>query len=140
MAKTKGCKAEYGKERVNALMKAYRAHVSDKSHIYLPAVCAAIVQQPCRRFWVSPLRASIVVSNIIKGDDLSSMSANKREMYREIYCRYCELIVHNPGMSLYRAVATVVEQPAPKFYLTPGSAKIMISKARKEWRKKQSRK
>ena len=29
--------------------------------------------------------------------------------------------------------AKVIAQPAPKFYLTPGSAKVMVCKARKQW-------
>ena len=37
------------------------------------------------------------------------------------------------GKSVSELCAMVVMQPAPKFYLTPGSAKMMVCKARKRW-------
>ena len=38
-----------------------------------------------------------------------------------------------PELTISELCAKVIAQPAPKFYLTPGSAKVMVCKARKQW-------
>ena len=61
-------------------------------------------------------------------------------MYEEIYRRVAIMREKHPDKTTSELCAMVVIQPAPKFYLTPGSAKIMVCKARKEWiRRKQLR-
>jgi hypothetical protein len=44
----------------------------------------------------------------------------------------------HPEMSISEMVLQVVQEPAPKFYLTAGSAKVIIYRVRKQWFKKQS--
>ena len=89
---------------------------------------------PSRRFWVSDIRAALVVSAIIRGDaDLDAQWPLKKEMYLEIHRRVVELSKTKPNKSISELCSIVVLQKAPKFYLTPGSAKIMVCKARKKW-------
>lgn len=140
MAKKLGCVVEYAQDRINALMAEYERCIGSRTFIFLPDVCRYIVDRPCPRFWVSNTRAAIVIGNMMKGDDLSYMRSNKREMFQEIFRRVMDLKMLHPEMSLFKLVSLVVESPAPKFYLTPGSAKIMMSKAKKEWYKKKWRK
>lgn len=139
MARTSGSKVEYAQERADALMREYEGYVGSHSFIVVSEACRFIVSRPCPRFWVSPVRASVVVAALLKGRDvLSSMRPNKREMFLEIFIRVKALRERRPAWSLSRLVTEVVESPAPKFYLTPGSAKIMICKARKEWYRKKN--
>lgn len=56
----------------------------------------------------------------------------KREMYQEIFRRVVALREKNPFLSIAKLCAIVVCQPAPKFYITPGTAKAMVCKARKQ--------
>lgn len=91
---------------------------------------------PSRRFWVSSVRAAVVVSAMMRGEDvLSQMRSTKSEMFREIYKRVVEIREKNPGISILEICENVVQQPAPKIYLTPGSAKIMICQYRRYKRK-----
>lgn len=82
----------------------------------------------------------VVIADMLRGRDLGSMRPSKREMFREIFDRVLVMRAKHPGLSLYKLVSMVVEQPAPKFYLSPSSAKIMICKARKEWYRKRMQK
>ncbi len=140
MAKVIGSSFEYSDERMDALMSEYQRYIASCSHIYGPAVFEHIVNQPCRRFWVSNIRAMVVIADMLRGRDLGSMRPSKREMFREIFDRVLVMRAKHPGLSLYKLVSMVVEQPAPKFYLSPSSAKIMICKARKEWYRKRMQK
>lgn len=89
---------------------------------------------PSRRFWVSDIRAALVISAMIRGEtDLNTMWPLKKEMYEEIYSRVLTLQEEHPELTISELCAKVIVQPAPKFYLTPGSAKIMVCKARKQW-------
>lgn len=107
----------------------------------MPEVYETIVNMPSSRFWVSETRAALVVSQTMKGEPcLEKMRQPKREMYEEIYRRVLVLREKHPDKTLFELCAMVVVQPAPKFYLAPGSAKIMVHKARKEWtRRKRQR-
>lgn len=132
--KHKGATMEYSEERINDLMRAYDEYISSCDYIRMPDVYNNIVNMPSRRFWVSDIRAALVVSAIIRGEaKLESMWPQKREMYLEIYNRVMALGKEYPEKSISELCAMVVVQPAPKFYLTPGSAKMMVCKARKRW-------
>lgn len=75
----------------------------------------------------------MVISKISNGDSIADMLPLKREMYMEIYSRVQDLAVKNPDCNTYDLCCMAVRQPAPKFYLTSGSAKIMISKMKRKW-------
>lgn len=138
--KNTGSTIEYAQERIDDLMRAYISYISSCSHISMPEVYECVVDMPASRFWVSEPRAAIVVSQIMNGNDLRHMRPTKREMFFEIYRRFLLLREKNPETPIYKLVGMVIEQPAPKFYLAPGTAKVMITNAKKTWHKKAKRK
>lgn len=128
-----GSKSEYAHERTRDLLKVYFRYIETCRHISMPDVFKRIVEMPASRFWVSSSRASVVVASIMRGDDLHYMRSNKREMFLEIYRRVVALRAKQPDLSLPRLIEKVLAQPAPKFYLAPGSARVIILRARKQW-------
>lgn len=125
---------EYSKERSDDLMRAYDEYIASCDYICMTDVYKKIVDMPSRRFWVSDLRATLVISGMMRGNaHLEKMCQSKREMYEEIYSRVLSLIERYPDKPIPKLCAMAVIQPAPKFYLTPGSAKILVCKARKKW-------
>ena len=131
--KHKGANMEYAEERMQDLMRAYGAYISSCGHIRMPEVYAAIVNMPSRRFWVSDIRATKVIYAMLRGVPVKGMRHLKREMFEEILRRVLALRKRKPGLTVRECCSIVVEQPAPKFYITPGSAKVMVCKARKKW-------
>ena len=100
--------------------------------IRLPKVLRETVQSPSKRFWVSEERAIIVVMQMMAGNNLDRMQPMRKAMYEEIYRRTMKMKMMNPEMTFTEIVSLVIEQPAPCFYLTPGSAKVIIHKAMKK--------
>lgn len=132
--KHKGAVMEYSKERTDDLMRAYEEYISSCDYIRMPDVYNKVVNMPASRFWVSDIRAALVVSAMMRGEaDLDAMWPMRKEMYEEIYRRVIKLRELHPLLSTSELCAIVVAQPAPKFYLTAGSAKSIICKARPEW-------
>jgi hypothetical protein len=132
--KSKGCTPNYSDERIDDLMTTYTSLLgSYDGYIDPEELFKRVVNMPSKRFWVSAERAAIVLSNMRKGDDLSNMGRTRREMFHEIYRRAEELQRKHPDMSIRQLAINVVYQPAPKFYLTAGSARVIIYKARREW-------
>ncbi len=131
--KPHGSRFEYEDQRNDNLMKVYHEIIVKANHVRMPDIYQMVANSPSRRFWVSEERAAIVVSAMMRGDPLKRMRPLKREMYNEIYRRVMALRDENPKMPISQLVAQVVEQHAPKFYITPGSAKVLICKIRKEW-------
>ena len=131
--KPRGSHYEYEDQRNDNLMEVYHEIIVKANHVRMPDVYEKVANSPSRRFWVSEERATIVVSSMMRGDSLDRMRPLKREMYNEIYRRAMALRDKHPKMPISQLVAQVFEQPAPKFYITPGSAKVLICKIRKEW-------
>lgn len=135
-----GDKMEYSEERVRDLMRAHDEYIENCRYIRMNELYRTIVNRPSRRFWVSDIRASLVIAKIMKGEDvLEGMWPTKKEMFLEIYRRVLDLQKEYPDKKISELCAMVVEQPAPKFYLAANSAKIMISKYRKQWRKEKQK-
>lgn len=133
-------------ERDEDLMRAYREAVGallscDGSHrgdVGVEDVFKAMVERPARRFWVSEHRAAVVVGAMrCKGySALRGMNRERREMYGEIYRRYIALMAEQPSLTLLQAVAIVVRQPAPRFYITASSGKVAYYRSRFKYRKR----
>ena len=132
--KKKGTISQLKHERDDDLMRAYLQEISGRPHILLPDVLRAVVSSPSKRFWVTSERASIVVYNMMKGDRLEHMRPLKRKMFREIYRRVMKLKRNYPQLSISILTEQAVSQPAPEFYITWQSAKVIISRIRKHRR------
>lgn len=82
------------------------------------------------RFWVSELRAAVVIGAMLRGEDLGDMLPKRREMFEEIYRRVVALRKKRPELSIAHAVSDVVCSSAPEFYLSDESARTIIYKFR----------
>lgn len=137
--KNVGSTFEYEDMRNEDLMDAYKevlcSHNGSTKELY-----RKVVEMPTRRFYVSEERASIVISNMYKGRSIVQMRPNKREMYEEIYRRVLELKKERPNNSIYDLTFEVVQQPAPKFYLTPESARVFTCYIKKQWYEQRKKK
>lgn len=132
--KKKGTISQLQHERDDDLMRAFQQELAGRPHILLPEVLNAVVTSPSKRFWVTSERAAIVIYNMMKGDELEHMRPLKRKMFREIYRRVMKLKANYPQLSIPILTEQVVAEPAPEFYITPGSAKVIISRIRKRRR------
>lgn len=135
-----GSTFEYEEERNSDLMRVYREEMHAVSHIRMPDIFKTIVNKPSKRFWVSEERAAIVISKMLRGEALERMRPLKREMFHEIYKRVVALKEKLPDHTTYQLTFIVVQQEAPKFYLTAGSAKVIISKIKRKWYEERKRK
>lgn len=130
-------KFPYEEERNNELMEAYIRECASRKEIRTDELFPCVVASSPSRFWVSEERAAIVIGEMMRGGQLKRMRPLKRTMYYEIYNRVKRLQARRPDWPLSRLVAEVVCQPAPHFYLTPGSAKVIISRIKNKLRIKQ---
>jgi len=135
-----GNKFEYEAERNHDLMSAYHRLIEAAEYISLDDIYNKVVQCPSVRFWVSEERAAIVISRMLKGDDLHYMSRNRQLMFKEIYKRAMEIRKNQPELTMFEVAFRVVRQPAPCFYMTPGSAKVYICSVKKKWYEERKRK
>lgn len=137
--KPTGSKFEYEKERNDDLMRSYHTLIESTDYISMPDIYKEVVNMPSLRFWVSEERAAIVIASMMKGDELEGMLVNKKEMFQEIYRRVVIIRRQSPDITVFEACTRVVRQPAPKFYLTPGSAKVIICRAKRKWYEERKR-
>lgn len=127
---------DFTRERNNDLMRAYHEKLASATFIVMPAIFELVAQSPASRFWVSEERAAVVISAIEAGkgeQTLQRMRSNKREMFEEIYRRYVNMKKEHPELSVYELATKIVNQPAPKFYLTARTVGEFIYRIKNGW-------
>ena len=135
-----GCILDFTHERNCDLMRAYRKKIKEANTIVMPVIFELVSQSPASRFWVSEERAAIVISAMAAGKPMPRMRENEREMFEEIFRRFTILREQHPHKSVYELVSLIVNQPAPKFYLTARTVGEFIYRIKNGWDDKQYRK
>lgn len=186
LMKYKGSTSDFVAHRNMEVLKSFRrAYAEAPVGMSVMEVCREAAASPSPRFWVSDMRAAIVISemeradkrlevngkralcgvrgfdfsdskrramlnavafgNVAHGDDgvlsvgesamgaeevLRSMYAERREMYREIYRRYKEIRAREPRKSTVQIAADIVNNPAPRHYLTSHAVRRIIDTLR----------
>jgi hypothetical protein len=133
MAKHFGSIMEFTRQRNEDIMRAYRSQLARTGYILMPEIFRLVAESPAKRFWVSEERAAVEVARMLAGKPFLRMRPNKREMFEEIFRRYLMLRDEYPDKSLFELVSMVVNQPAPKFYLTPRTVGEFIYRIRNGW-------
>jgi len=130
--KPHGTRSDYETQRFTELLQAFRECMRKLKTTNMPDIYKAVVMSPTSRFWVSEERTAIVLSRMEHGDQLDEMRPQKKEMFCEIYRRCLKLKEREPDLSWLELATKVVAQPAPRWYLAPDSARLLIYKA-KRW-------
>lgn len=133
MAKHFGSIMDFTRQRNEDIMRAYREQLALADYIVMPEIFRKVAESPAKRFWVSEERAAVEVSRMLVGKPFSRMRANKREMFKEIFRRYIALRDLHPRKSLPELVSIIVNQPAPRFYLTPRTVGEFVYRINNGW-------
>lgn len=128
--KKKGAVSDFTKQRNEELKNAFKAQLYLLGTIPTEELFTRAAKMPASRFWVSERRAAEVISKMLKGDMMFGMNRKKREMYIEILIRVREEMRREPGITVTEATFRAVNSPAPEFYLTPKSARVIIYRIR----------
>ena len=128
---------DFTQERNQELMRVYQEELSKAGYIVMPKIFEQVANSPCSRFWVSEERAAIVISTLLAGKVIPNMRKNKREMFEEIFRRFLIVREQYPEKSIYALAIMVVNQPAPKFYMTPRTIGELIYRIKNGWYDKQ---
>lgn len=123
---------EYNFERDSELLRYYREALCAEWRVTEPHAIRQAVSHPCSRFWVSEERAYAVVCMMLRGRACPTKRPMRRRMFKEIYRRTLAYRKEHPDVTLKMAVTRVVESPAPCFYLTPRSARIILCHHKKK--------
>lgn len=124
---------DFTRQRNQDILRAYREQLAKASYIVMPEIFQRVADSPASRFWVSEERAAVEVSRMLAGKPFSRMRKNKREMFEEIFRRFLALREQYPGKSVYELTSIVVNQPAPKFYLTARTVGEFIYRIKNGW-------
>lgn len=124
---------DFTRQRNRDILRAYREQLAKASYIVMPEIFQRVADSPASRFWVSEERAAVEVSRMLVGKPFSRMRRNKREMFEEIFRRFLVLREQYPDKSVYELTSIVVNQPAPKFYLTARTVGEFIYRIKNGW-------
>ncbi|MDE6538263.1 MAG: hypothetical protein K2M13_09560 [Muribaculaceae bacterium] len=125
-----GSVADFSRERDEQLRKAFRNAIALPGVRKVMELYALAADSPTSRFWVSERRASEVMGAMLRGMDISKMNPRRKEMFEEIFRRFSDYRLSHPGSTIYEATFAAVNSPAPKFYLSPGTVKVLLTSLR----------
>lgn len=106
------------------LRREYKALLGH-GHYNTSGIFKALASVGADRFYISEERAYHLLTGPARR---KRPLPNKAAMMAEIERRVMALVAEDPGLSLKDAVCTVVNSPAPSFYLTPSSIKTILYK------------
>lgn len=123
----KGNVLEFKEERLEELKTKFYSIAATNPGLTVKEIYRLLARQPVSRFYVSEMRAKIVISQRERTGEFPPLSPGRRAMYEEIYQRYRLLRDRQPKLSRLDTIYTVVHSQAPCFYLTPESMQTMMS-------------
>lgn len=130
--KKPGSTSEFIGQRNRELYAHFLELLRTSKGVPLRAMFSMAAHRPASRFWVSEERAMAVVSARLKGLSTfeEKMFDRRRDMYDEITRRVRRLLTERPELCLTHAVGEVILSPAPEFYLSDESARLIIYRHR----------
>lgn len=128
--KRPGATSEFIDHRNRELHKSFMHVLLTEREMPLRSMFGAAAARPCSRFWVSERRAADVIGRMMRGVTVGPMLPKRREMFEEILRRVKARMAEDPGLCLTHAVADVIYEPAPEFYMTPESVRSVIYRMR----------
>ena len=130
LVKKHGSVCDYIEQRDKELYHRYREALASAQTIHLDELLLNVINSPTSRLWLSEYRATEVVKELIRNGGRAKYHQKRGEMYREVWRRYKALAAKRPNDSIEDIVYDAVNSPANSFYLTIGSAKVIICKIR----------
>lgn len=125
--RNKNSTLEFGRERNEFLLRSFRESIAAQSRISIDNAFRQATEKPAPRFWVSEVRAANVIGKMLAGDDpTADMVPEKREMYREMFARFMAMREENPDASIARLCFEVVNDEAPRSYMSWHRARVLI--------------
>ncbi len=131
---------EYRDDRGQNLLEVFNQELGKSEEDLMEEVIQRAVDRPARRFWISEERAQRVLNEMARKPLSTRYHPLKREMYEEIRRRCDKVERQHPQWTFSRCVCHVVNQPAPKFYLSVSSARVIILEERKRCAREKMRK
>ena len=121
---------DYIKDRDKELYHRYREALATAQTIKLDDILLSVIHSHTSRLWLSENRAAEIIKSFIRADGKFKPNPKRAEIYNEVWRRYRRLRNKRPNDAFSDIVFDVVNSPADSFYLTIGSAKVIICKIR----------
>lgn len=119
--------AEFEAVRRRFLLENFRDVIARQSQISLKRAFRDTAERPAPRFWVSEDRAALIVSKMMADEScVEGMYEEKKEMYREIYRRFCKIRRQSPARPVADIIFDIVNGEAPRSYLSWQRVKTIV--------------
>lgn len=125
-----GSVCDYINDRDKELYHRYREALATAQTIKLDDILLSVIHSRTSRLWLSENRAAEIIKSFIRADGKFKPNPKRAEIYSEVWRRYRRLRSERPNDAFSDIVFDVVNSPADSFYLTIGSAKVIICKIR----------
>lgn len=123
---------ELREERDRALFETYTRGLATQHFSNMHDAVDWCREQPAPKFYISSRALSLYIGRIIGGDSLGELHFSTREQVMELYSRFLTYAREHSGCGYSRAriCEIIVDDPAPKFYISSTHAISVLQKER----------
>ncbi len=118
---------------IDTFFATFRKMKKGNPDISIGDVLKEAVKASAPRFYISYENARRFISLLARKKHLPIANNNKIAMYKELYKRYMERI--KDKCNSYTILESIIEEPAPSFYIDEGTFRGLLYKAIRERRK-----
>ena len=121
---------ELNDRKAEALYCAYKQGLEQGKFASLFGAGRSVALSPAPSFFISAKRASLLLGRIDSHISLINMHAPNRRMAWRLWHDYHQYLAEHPGntLSRERILETLVEEPAPEFYISADAARRILRK------------
>lgn len=119
--------------RQREYVEAFYRMFKSMGHMHINEIHKAAIDSPAPRFYVSYNAASRAYNSMLKGLAVSK-NPIKAQMYDIIFHKVSALLDKNKSLSLKEALNIVLESPAPSFFISYNSARMILTAWNKQKR------
>ena len=94
-------------------------------------VIVAMMDRKAPRFFTSLPTAQRIISRMFRGYNVAFSNKNKERMYNEIFSRTIRAL-REGSIKSYADIETIIEQPAPSYYVNLVTMKTIVYKSLKQ--------
>lgn len=119
---------ELKRKKARELYSVYKKGLQEGRFASLYDAGRLVARSPAPCFFISAKRASLLLGHIKARVSLINLHSSQRRMAWQLWFNYKSYLAKHPGntLSRERILETLVEEPAPEFYITTDGARRML--------------
>ena len=115
-------------ERDRAVFEAYNDAISHNDFKTQEDAFEYVRTHPAPRFFIEPEFCTTVICRMLRNEPMGIKGEHQRRKFNELFRRYKEFLAENPTYPSIVICSIIVNEPAPEFFISTRSVRLIVSR------------